>query len=486
MNLPANRPTGGVLAQSLLTMRTEPTRRAEAGPGAPSAGGPVRGAAVGGGGRAALGNSKRSVSTPPTQAARDGDESFRSAQAKARRSGRYRMRQAIGELLGPTSNIARCGTRARPDGEGGMASIEIRLNNGSAYYSGVLYCGSPWMCSVCAPKNLLRRGDEIDHIVEVTRRKGGTVLFATLNCRHYAFDKAAETVELVSGAFGKLLAGRAWYGHSAKEVEQRREKGLPIDDGLRGQLGYVGMSRGMEISYGANGHHPHIHAMLVFDRHLTDDEITDLEAWLFEKWNGYLEAKTGRTIKEGVGVDVRRWDTDAPAGWYVTKVGHGWTLGSEMTAGYYKDAYGTSKNPAQLARQYVNSLTDANGPDHEAGRVLKEIWEATKGRPLVYTSPNLRKWAGLTEPELTDEEIANDDVGGEAVATLDERVYWVAHKLNAHADLLTATETGALDGLLQALADYGLPVTVVPRLVDDGSPPTISLDHRWWRTPRNN
>ncbi len=434
-------------------------------------------------------NAKSIVSAPAspgeTQNAHH-EQSFQFQQTRGRRTGRYKMRRALGNLLGPESNISKCGSRSiaavNGDVDGG---IEMRTNDGSAYYSGVLHCGSVWMCPICAPKILARRGREIDEIVSAAQERGATILFVTLTVRHHAWDKAKDLVPIISGAYGKLLSGRAWYGHSGKERQKRLSEGKSVSDGLRGGLGYVGMTRAMELSYGDNGHHPHSHSILIFDKPLTDAEIEKFTDHIEPKWAKHVKTTTGETVRKGVGVDVRRWNTnDDVAGWYVTKVGQGWTLGSELTAGMYKDAYGKSKNPAQLAKQYVNSLTSEQGPDEKIGQILKEIWAATKGKNLTYTSPKLREWAGLNE-EKTDEELANEDVDGTPIAVIDERLYEQAHKLNAHPDLLTATETNGLAGLAEAFEDYGLPVTISQPITGDG-PPTISLSAKWWTAHRNN
>lgn len=413
----------------------------------------------------ALVTTKRSISAGSESGVSEVDQ-------RSRRADRYRMRRELGALFGKSSNVARCGMRARPDGAGGQESIEVRKVDGTAYFSGVLYCGSPWSCPVCSPKVLFRRGQEIDRILTAARARGGTVLFVTLTCRHHAWDSAAETVPVMSQAMGKILRGRAWAGHTGRERDERLAAGKPVSDGYKGQLGYVGQVRVLELTHSAaNGFHPHVHAALFFDRALSEDEIFGFELWVFQRWQAHLLKVTGKKIGFGRGVDVREWQTGEALGHYVTKIGQGWSLGDELAAVGGKSGKGRSRNPGQIARDYV-----ANGAEAD-GALLLEIWRATKGKRMTVFSAGLREWAGLDEAEVkSDEELANEDVGGDAVAVVDLEVYGWMRRLCAYADVLNAAESGGVGGIVEALADLGLPVTADSGC--DGGPPIVRMAFR--------
>ncbi len=383
-------------------------------------------------------------------------EAERDADQKARRADRYRMRREVGKLLGTDSNIQKCGMRGRPNGTGGRDSIGVRNVDGTAYFSGVLYCGSPWSCPVCSPKVLWRRGLEIDRILLAARARGGSVLFVTLTCRHFAWDDAKSTVKVMSQGVGKLLAGREWAGDTGKERDKKIAAGKPVSDGYKGELGYVGQVRVLELTHSSrNGFHPHVHAALFFDRLLDPTEIALFEIWLFRKWKKHLLKLTGREIQWGRGVDVVEWEGDEALGHYVTKIGQGWSLGSELTYGEGKAGKGMSRNPAQVARDYIT------GGSTEDGAILKEMWAATKGRNMVVFSQGLREWAGFDEDDAkSDEDLANEDVGGDEVAEIDLEVYGWIRRLTAFADVLVGAELAGVDGIVEALADLGLPVVV--------------------------
>ncbi|MGH1505075.1 MAG: hypothetical protein ACRBI6_16100 [Acidimicrobiales bacterium] len=298
---------------------------------------------------------------------------------------------------------------------------------------------------------------EIDRILEAAKAKGGTTLFVTLTCRHHAWDSAAETVPVMSQAMGKILAGRAWAGHSPKERAERSAAGKSFSVGYSGELGYVGQVRAMELTHSdRNGFHPHVHAALFFDRQLSPDEVIRFEIWLYKRWKAHLLKLTGRAISWGHGVDVREWETGDALGYYVTKLGQGWSLGAELTADT-KRGKGLSRNPAQVAADYVK------GGSADDGRLLREMWAATKGRNLVVFSRGLREWAGLDDDRKTDEELANQDVGGTELVEVDLEVYGWIRRLTAYADVLEGAEASGVDGVLDALADFGLPVVVEVR-----------------------
>ena len=361
---------------------------------------------------------------------------------------------------------------------------------------------------------LSRRGEQIDHMCRVVHSHGGTVLLVTLTCRHHRWDKAADLVPIMTGAFGKLLGGRAWAGHTGKERTERIAAGKDVSDGKAGELGYLGLSRVMELTWSdVNGHHPHIHGALCFDRQLTEDEVDALELWLFPRWKAYLKKVTGRTVVPGRGLDVREWhrEIDATTGpdgqqitgtgegygpaWYLTKVGHGWSVGGELTAAEVKEAKGpVSMNPAQLVAAYEESVR-ADRPNTQLAAVIKEIHSATFKKHMTYTSPGLRKWVAerddqATEVEESDEDLVNEDIGGDAVAELDRDLYRWARRIVAIPDLLAGTETGGLDGLVEACWHHGLPVVVTWRHGPDDSgaspPPLLEFDQacRHARRPR--
>lgn len=135
----------------------------------------------------------------------------------------------------------------------------------------------------------------------------------------------------------------------------------------------------------------------------------------------------------------------------------------------------------------------AGGPDEKLAAVIKEIHTATFRKHMTYTSPKLRKWVAERDPEVTeedkaDEDLVNEDIGGQAIAELDRSVYGWARRTIAIPDLLTGVEANGLAGLVEAFWDHGLPVIVTRRDAPDGDgpvpPPVIEFGDEWLHARR--
>jgi hypothetical protein len=256
-----------------------------------------------------------------------------------------------------------------------------------------------------------------------------------------------------------------------------------------------------------SGYHPHIHAALCFDRKLTGAEHAELLRKLRKWWIKLVvdeENGLGRSVVAHRAVDLREWvealdavfddegneisgtgEGHGPAR-YLTKIGHGWGIGSELAGAHGKEAKGRSMNPAQLVSAWVASYL-AGAPDRRLEAAIKELFKATKGRHMTHISANLRRWVAartdtVDEVEKTDEELVNKDVGGQVVAEIDGEVYAWVDRLQARTDLLDGVEDNGLDGAIEALRDRGLPVVVDWRPIPtetEQRPPLIRFGRSW-------
>lgn len=444
-------------------------------------------------GTTALGTTKSSVSNKSQPPETSGSLEDEIAAFRRRRNDRYVMRNYLRRGLGGTANVSKCGSTARPDGQGGTAAIEVRRADATgAYMAGVLNCSSPWMCPVCTPKIMTRRGRLIDDIADATDTNGGTSLFVSLTGRHYGWDNPADLVKVMTAAIGSMLSGRDWAGDSPAEIGRKHDRDrqiasggrtwrrakppAPIKPGMAKELGYVGQVRVIEVTDGLNGLHPHVHASLVFDRDLSDVEELVFTFWLRRRWAAHLKAATGRLVDPKIACDVRRWTTtdeqEQRLGWYVTKIAQGWSLGREL-AGNNKQAKGKNRNIAQLVADY----TVGRAGDEQLGQRLREIHKATLGKKAFYVSPNLLVWCGLDGQDQEDEEIANEDQDGHTIAEISQPVWTQIVRQHGVPDLLTGAEADGLPGLMEAFADLGIPVEVRHRT--DDLAPVVDFGSKW-------
>jgi len=267
----------------------------------------------------------------------------------------------------------------------------------------------------------------------VHRAMGGGVEFVTLTLRHHQAERLAPLLQLVADGFRSVIGAGRFARSWALE---------------RAALGVVGTIRTLEINHGANGWHPHLHVLVLTDRQLSDEERTILADGMWTRWSSFLDDKGhhGTTREHGlVAVPVR---APADVARYMSKVYD--TLHHEMARGDLKDKGG--RNPFRL----LGDLVEAGRVDPLTGEVNRDalLWReyelATKGRQFLTWSMGLK--GRLAVQELTDEDLANDAVGGELVGTIP---WWawtsLRHQPERMALLLSAVERHGEAGLYEYL-----------------------------------
>ena len=103
----------------------------------------------------------------------------------------------------------------------------------------------PWTCPVCAAKISERRRHEVAYAMKQAEVLGLRVVLVTLTVPHALGDDVAYIVDRMSSAWTRL-----WQGRRGQE--------------LRLTLGIWGHIRALEVTHGANGFHPHFHALVFF------------------------------------------------------------------------------------------------------------------------------------------------------------------------------------------------------------------------------
>ena len=257
-------------------------------------------------------------------------------------------------------------------GTGAVVDIGSSL---TAHVTGIRRCGSPWSCLLCAPVVRERRAVEIDTGVAGHLELGGSALFVTFTLPHHRTDALVNRLLAVSQALNLTLKGTPW--------TKRRDR-----------LGYVGAIRAVEITDGANGWHPHNHALLLFDRPLLDHEVGQLSAWLFARWAGIVHRKGFGSIN-GHGLDVRPVTSAGDLSQYLCKIDGGWGVGLELARSDVK-----RNSPIQHLRDFAST-----GDMASAARWL-EYEHATFGKRAIRWSPGLRARLLGDEDETADELLA--------------------------------------------------------------------------------
>jgi len=200
---------------------------------------------------------------------------------------------------------------------------------GRALFHQVVKCGDFWRCPICSHRITMGRRREISDIYnQVAGRGQGVAYLVTFTVPHQREDLLEDLLRqmlyardrLADGAWGKSLTRPA--GKTAKTAYRL------------GDL-FVGRMRTLEITWSsANGSHPHLHEMWVFQ-----EEVPAARKSLFDRlpdaWGDACEDWWLR--RPGVqGVDMRRMYSNAE---YLSKFGgekRNWGAEYELAAGHGK------------------------------------------------------------------------------------------------------------------------------------------------------
>lgn len=308
--------------------------------------------------------------------------------------------------------------------------------DGTSHLSGTETCGSIWACPVCSAKIRNHRAEEIAKALAGHISAGGGALLVTLTLPHQAGDALRRTVELVSSGFREINSGRAYKD----------------DHDTFGILGHI---RAFEVTHGVNGWHPHLHVILATERRATRDVAGAIEARWQARWDRWLVGNGWPASLAGIGVRVDRVRRDAAAaGAYLAKLQEGDKLdrsvGNEVARADLKGGRLDSRVPFEILADFGS---DGNAADLE---LWQEFQLATKGRSAIRWSQGLRAALLPEDEELTDEEIAAAEVGGDIVALLAPWLHRaIAGRPYGEAFLHVASEQGGYDGIRRYVRALG-------------------------------
>ena len=312
---------------------------------------------------------------------------------RSARFDRFRMRE-LGSW--PRSKIPRCRKCGRvthsDDGR-----VGVRRREGVAGFAGLVTCGSVWACSVCAAKISARRAIEIGAAVGIAQDAGLGVGLVTLTMRH---DRGQRLVDLWNAA------GFAWSYRAVNGISWAK---------AREEVGFVGFWRVWEVTYGRNGWHVHVHA-LVFAERLTAASLGRLAVGLVERWDRGLQAKgldpIGWQGQDWRMVTAESWSSSS-LGRYLAKSVEG--IGREMSMSAGKSGR------SELSTSPVWTLLDDGlvWGDIDSARLWWEWEKGSKGKRQMGVSHGLRERLGIGQEE------SDEDIAAETMGTEDDTVVWI-------------------------------------------------------------
>ena len=275
----------------------------------------------------------------------------------------------------------------------------------SAHFSGVVSCSSVWSCAICSAKISRVRRDEMNLLLAWARLQGYSVAMLTLTARHNSKTALASFVDDMKEAQKRFRQSRGW-------------RSLPL----------VGTVTASEVTHGANGWHPHLHVLMIFNAP-SADALAAVEG-IRAEWSRSL-SKFGRDCNAS-GFDVRN---ATAAGDYVTK----WGAAEELTLGKSKLGRSGSRSPWQL-------LADASAGDKRACALWVEFALAFKGKRQLFWSNRLKSLSGVLE--VSDDQAADAEPDAEPVtlrAWVGKSYEWRSASRHSASLLFAAVSGGNLD-----------------------------------------
>lgn len=292
--------------------------------------------------------------------------------------------------------VVSCSRNVASDG----VNVYRTTDGKDARFANVIMCGSGWACPVCAAKITEGRRIEIQQAVNAWVKMGGSVLLMTLTFSHSWGQGLAELMPRFAQALTKFKNSKTYKAmkekHGIRYTFKDKEKaGASI--------------RGLEVTHGENGWHPHTHDLLFVnsDGLLNDGPMIDA---LKAEWVKQL-------IKFGLGESSKLNDLldhafqiqgGDYAAEYIAKFGHepklyhGWSAAQEVAKSNVKLGGGLHATPFQLLQWSLNG-------DRQAGQLFREYVKEFDGKRMLFWSVGLKHVLLDNDIEATDEELANDD-----------------------------------------------------------------------------
>lgn len=139
---------------------------------------------------------------------------------------------------------------------------------------GIATCGSVHSCPMCAERILTERAKEIT--AAVSAHHHARTAMVTFTLRHARGNSLYALRRLLTDAYSRMKAGRA---------------GMSLRRGLR----YVGDIRAAEVTHGANGWHPHLHALWFLGGRLDGAAQSRMRELLQPAWEHAVRSAWART-----------------------------------------------------------------------------------------------------------------------------------------------------------------------------------------------
>ena len=288
---------------------------------------------------------------------------------------KWRLQRTAQALL-PNERVAFCMRRIQ------AATVDVLYSptHQSAHFSGLMVCGSIWVCPLCAAKISERRRVELEQAIAQCIENGGAVYLVTYTISHKRYDDLSTLLQSFLAARKRMKQGR-----TAQKLRKR--------------FGILGTVSVREVTWSKlNGWHPHCHELVFCSSEIDIDEYDQAAR---SQWQRSVEHE-GLSINEH-GFSVSR--THGSVADYVAKFGREplhspWGAATEMTKGHLKRGH-----TQEHVTPFAILLLISQGC-HELIPVFKEYAQWFKGKHQLVWSAGLRLVLLGNNEEKADEELA--------------------------------------------------------------------------------
>jgi hypothetical protein len=201
------------------------------------------------------------------------------------------------------------------------------------------------------------------------------VALLSLTVRHGLGDDLRATRAGIARAFQRVIRGAPWKRFCKKY-------------GLEHQV------RALEVTHGAHGWHPHLHALLFLETPLSKEELAEAIAWLQARWAQAVRSTLGADfVPNQHGVDLRA----SKKADYLAK------FSFELVDPGTKRGRGKNRTPFQIAASAASGKSVAD----------EALWvtycNGMRGAKMLTWSRGLRAAVGLDQEKADQEVVENDE-----------------------------------------------------------------------------
>lgn len=323
---------------------------------------------------------------------------------------KYWLQSCARELV-PNERVSQCLRYHAPLKE--TVEVHKAKEGKTAFYKGLQVCGSVWMCPVCASRISEERKRELLAGIQAWH---GSMVMVTYTLSHNRSMKLFDIISAELEAYRALKSGGAFMA-------------------LRDEYYWHGSVRSLEITYGANGWHPHIHELVFVSNGKTkilDSVYTGgLKGAIFRHWKKALNHKGyGADFTHGLDVTTAK-DTvaDYVAKWGKEPINPEWSVSAEIAKQPVKQARKGGLTPTAILFDYGEGVPG-----------MRELWReyayAMKGRNQLVWSRGMRDELGIGK-EKSDGELAADvPASSILLASLNKEQWKIILKAEARSKVL--------------------------------------------------